>query len=78
MPQTREHQPEDLTQPVPTTFITSDASLDGHPASASCPPQAHPLAHLAGKYNEEPLWDDFLQAMQEVRCQMNAQEETAE
>ena len=35
----------------------------------------HPLAPLAGKYNDEPLWDDFLEAIQEYRQRMNEQDE---
>lgn len=34
----------------------------------------HPLARLAGKYADEPLWDDFQQAIQEYRQRVNQQE----
>ncbi len=75
MPQTREHKSEDLPQSDLKLLAASDVSVaDEHPIEAVLPvPDTHPLAHLAGKYNEEPLWDDFLQAMHEVRCRMNAQ-----
>jgi hypothetical protein len=32
----------------------------------------HPLAHLSGKYNEEPLWDEFLAAINEYPQEVNA------
>lgn len=81
MPQTREMKQNDLPSPIPATLPASVATVpaNGHLAEdVLCQIEVHPLARLAGKYNDEPLWDDFLQAMQEVRRQMNAQEETTE
>ena len=81
MAQTREMKQNDLPSPTPATLPAAAATIpaNGHLAeNVSYPADVHPLAHLAGKYNDEPLWDDFLQAMQEVRRQMNAQEETTE
>ena len=34
----------------------------------------HPLAPLVGKYNNEPLWDDFLAAIQEARREADERE----
>ena len=75
MPQTREQ--EHLPLSDLTTLLVPEAPIasGGHSEVVSCTQDAHPLARLAGKYNEEPLWDDFLQSMQDVRRQMNAQEE---
>lgn len=39
---------------------------------------AHPLAPLAGKYYDEPLWDDFMKAIKEYRQEVDEQEDTAE
>ena len=50
---------------------------NGHTSDAAIE-EARPLAHLAGKYNDEPIWDDFLQAMQEARRKMEAEDEAAE
>lgn len=37
--------------------------------------EAHPLAPLSGKYNNEPLWDDFMQAIREYRESLNEQDD---
>ena len=31
------------------------------------PPELHPLASTAGAFKDDPLWDDFLNAMKEAR-----------
>ena|SRR5258708_555290 len=36
---------------------------------------AHPLAHLFGKYNNEPLWDDLMEAIRQHRARVNEEEE---
>lgn len=35
----------------------------------------HPLAALAGVFNDEPLWDEFLEATKEYRRRMNERNE---
>jgi hypothetical protein len=37
--------------------------------------RTHPLAHLIGKYKDEPLWDEWMAAIEEYRQERNAQED---
>lgn len=39
------------------------------------PPELHPLAGTAGIFKDDPLWDDFLRAMQEARRLEREQDE---
>ncbi len=39
---------------------------------------SHPLAHLAGAFDNEPLWEEFLQAMREYRREIDEQEDFTE
>lgn len=39
------------------------------------PPELHPLAGTAGIFKDDPLWDDFLHAMQEARRLEREQDE---
>lgn len=39
------------------------------------PPEMHPLAGTAGIFKDDPLWDDFLHAMQEARRLEREQDE---
>ncbi|MBV9850360.1 MAG: hypothetical protein JO250_11855 [Armatimonadetes bacterium] len=32
----------------------------------------HPLASSAGVFADDPLWDEFIQAMEEARCEIDA------
>lgn len=75
MAKTRERIFEKAPAPVTDAFSSKE---NGSRQTADAASEAHPLAHLAGKYNDEPIWDDFLQAMQETRREMNAEEEAAE
>jgi len=52
----------EFTAITPNTVIVSEGILGSD----------HPLAHLSGKYNEEPLWDEFLAAINEYRQEVNA------
>ncbi len=38
----------------------------------------YPHASLAGKYDDEPLWDDYIAAIQEYRQELNEKESTTE
>ncbi len=31
------------------------------------PPQDHPLAGVAGSFKDDPLWDEFIQIMKDLR-----------
>ncbi len=31
------------------------------------PPELHPLAGVAGSFKDDPLWDDFMQIMKDLR-----------
>ena len=31
------------------------------------PPELHPLAGVAGSFKDDPLWDDFIQIMKDLR-----------
>jgi hypothetical protein len=52
----------EFTAMTPNTVIVSEGISGSN----------HPLAHLSGKYNEEPLWDEFLAAINEYRQEVNA------
>ena len=47
------------------------STLKEAPSTASI---VHPLAHLAGKYADEPMWDDYMQAIEEYRQSVDTQE----
>lgn len=61
----RESGSAEFTALTPNTVIVSEGILLSD----------HPLAHLSGKYNEEPLWDEFLAAINEYRQEVNARNE---
>ena len=78
----RTHPPKSSPAPLfPPNPISAnkEASENGaNSVSSGTAPEAHPLAHLAGKYNDDPIWDNFAQAMQETRRKMDAKEEAPE
>ena len=80
MSQTPQIKPDTLAVPASATFPVPTASAaNGHTTEeASRVSNAPSLAHLASKYNEEPVWEDFLEAMQEVRRRMNEQDKATE
>ena len=45
---------------------------------ASATSANHPLAHLVGIMDDEPLWDDFLAAIQDYRREQNELEDIVE
>ena len=80
MPQTRQMKKNKTPFPAQTQhpIRTTDSIGNGHFVGESVAVDTHPLAHLAGKYNDEPLWEDFLEAMELVRREMNDEEKAAE
>jgi hypothetical protein len=36
---------------------------------------AHPIAELSGLFKDDPLWEEFVQAMQRARAEENAKED---
>jgi hypothetical protein len=59
-------------------FVTKNAESSAQriPPSPGHPPTStaqHPLASLAGKYADDPLWDDMQQAMADNRREMDRQ-----
>jgi len=61
----RESGSAEFTSLTPNTVIVSEGILRSD----------HPLARLSGKYNEEPLWDEFLAAINDYRQEVNARNE---
>jgi len=52
-----------------TTEKSAASAASGNGAAAKEP---HPLASVAGSFADDPLWDEFLQAMEESRRQLDA------
>jgi len=63
------NQPE----PEDTSENTSSTALDAKVTLYTINPN-HPLAHLAGVFENEPLWDELMQAIEEYREETNASE----
>ena len=72
----RTNPPKNAHKPLlaPDAIPARDSASDNGEAltSGAAPMDSRPLAQFAGKYNDEPIWNDFLQAMQETRRKMDA------
>src|SRR2546423_2044839 len=58
--------------PSVTDAETASAQL---PRDGQASPDPHPWARLAGSYDDEPLWDELLAAIEERRAEVDAAEE---
>jgi hypothetical protein len=55
-----------------------DPDSGAHRPELASTAEGHPIAALAGKYADEPLWDEFLEAIEEYRRRIDEQAATAE
>src|SRR5438094_6239182 len=58
--------------PSPTRALKTPGAP---PRDAQPDPTIDPLARLAGSYDDEPLWDELLAAIEEHRAEVNAAED---
>lgn len=67
-----------VAPPVMTNVDTDKSIATKETQAASATGVNHPWAHLAGKYDDEPAWDDFIEAIQQYRRSLIEQEDAAE
>ena len=62
MPDTQATQPNTATEPAFN-------GINGHAANGTTPllGDANPLARLAGKYQDDPTWEEFMAILEENR-----------
>ena len=60
---------------APTSKAATAEQEEAQPASRQSPNLPdHPVAHTAGLFAEDPLWEDFIEAMKEERLQRDIAE----